>query len=71
MVYKQAELFYNVLNLCKSQLQNPCVQRIMRILEIIDRSYVPSFKALTEAVFDGKAHLILNTVDFSTVLPTT
>uniref|UniRef100_A0A673H3H1 Dynein heavy chain tail domain-containing protein n=1 Tax=Sinocyclocheilus rhinocerous TaxID=307959 RepID=A0A673H3H1_9TELE len=31
------------------QLQNPCVQKMMRILEIIDSSYFPSFKALTEA----------------------
>ncbi|XP_016337659.1 dynein heavy chain 11, axonemal [Sinocyclocheilus anshuiensis] len=35
------------------QLQNPCVQKMMRILEIIDSSYFPSFKALTEAVFDA------------------
>ncbi len=63
MVYKQAEMFYNVLNLCKSQLQNPCVQKMMRILEIIDNSYFPSFKALTEAVFNGKAHDFPNTFD--------
>ncbi|KAL1259213.1 hypothetical protein QQF64_009790, partial [Cirrhinus molitorella] len=35
------------------QLQNRCVQKMMRILEIIDSSYFPSFKALTEAVFDA------------------
>ncbi|KAI2655454.1 Dynein axonemal heavy chain 11 [Labeo rohita] len=35
------------------QLQNPCVQKMMRILEIIDSSYFPSFKALMEAVFDA------------------
>lgn len=62
-MYKQAEMFYNVLNLCKSQLQNPCVQKMMRILEIIYDSYFPSFKTLTEAVFDGKAHGIPNTFD--------
>ncbi len=63
MVYKQAEMFYNVLNLCKSQLQNPCVQKMMRILEIIDSSYFPSFTALTEAGFDGKARDFPNTFD--------
>lgn len=63
MVHKQAEMFYNVLNLCKSQLQNPCVQKMMRILEIIDSSYFPSFKALSEAVFDGKACDFPNTFD--------
>uniref|UniRef100_A0A673J6L0 Dynein heavy chain tail domain-containing protein n=1 Tax=Sinocyclocheilus rhinocerous TaxID=307959 RepID=A0A673J6L0_9TELE len=31
------------------QLQNPCVQKMMRILEIIDSSYFPSFNAVTEA----------------------
>lgn len=59
--YKQAEMFSNVRNLCKSQLQSPCVQKMMRILEIIDSSYFPSFKALTEAVFDGKARDFPNT----------
>uniref|UniRef100_A0A672KMK0 Dynein heavy chain tail domain-containing protein n=1 Tax=Sinocyclocheilus grahami TaxID=75366 RepID=A0A672KMK0_SINGR len=47
------KMFHNVLNLCNSQLQNPCVQKMMRILEIIDSSYFPSFKALTKAVFDA------------------
>ncbi|XP_051721899.1 dynein axonemal heavy chain 11 [Ctenopharyngodon idella] len=35
------------------QLQKPCVQKMMRILEIIDSAYFPSFKALIEAVFDA------------------
>ncbi|XP_077065347.1 dynein axonemal heavy chain 11 [Siphateles boraxobius] len=35
------------------QLQNPCVQKMIRILEIIDSSYFPPFKALTEAVFNA------------------
>lgn len=45
---------------------------MMRILEIIDSSYFPSFKALMEAVFDGKAcdvpNTLINTVEFSTIL---
>ncbi|XP_051576917.1 dynein axonemal heavy chain 11 [Myxocyprinus asiaticus] len=35
------------------QLQNPCVRKMRRILEIINSSYFPPFKALAENVFDA------------------
>jgi len=67
-VYK-AGMFDNELCLCKPQLQNPCVQKMIRILEVIDSSYFPPFKALTEAVFNGKTCDISTT--FSIVRSTT
>ncbi|XP_053483492.1 dynein axonemal heavy chain 11 isoform X4 [Ictalurus furcatus] len=35
------------------QLQSPAVQKMVRILEVADSSYYPSFRALTEEVYDA------------------
>ncbi|KAK3551295.1 hypothetical protein QTP70_013939, partial [Hemibagrus guttatus] len=34
------------------QLQSPAIQKMVRILEVADSSYYPSFRALTEEVYD-------------------
>ncbi|XP_058249288.1 dynein axonemal heavy chain 11 [Hemibagrus wyckioides] len=35
------------------QLQSPAIQKMVRILEVADSSYYPSFRALTEEVYDA------------------
>lgn len=39
---------------CLLQLQSPVVQKITKILEMMDSSYYPTIKTLVQNVFDGK-----------------